>query len=294
MLAALLAWSFVRDVGAQGVCAWLCGEFCESLDDTYPDDAPWHLERSRDEGEQCWCECCDALRRISYQARFPNATAIPATATLEPTSTATDTPTSTATRRPPTAVPTAIPATATPEPTFTRVNTPTPTLEPKWTITPHIPVPPASPTMTPAASPTSSQTSTASPTVGETPTPEIVAQPETILPAAPMRRPVMLPCLPKHAARPVALCETRSGSGWWLYFIGPGGARGERAARAVSVGGAGGAHRFCSPLDHGTAGCAELAGRLFAGADGVCGRQAVCFPHYARGARRARGLVRAL
>ena len=43
------------------------------------------------------------------------------------------------------------------------------------------------------------------------------------MPAAPIRKPVMLPCLPKHAARPVALCETRSGSGWWLYFIGPGG-----------------------------------------------------------------------
>ena len=23
-----------------------------------------------------------------------------------------------------------------------------------------------------------------------------------------------------HAARPVALCETGSGSGWWLYFVG--------------------------------------------------------------------------
>ena len=30
---------------------------------------------------------------------------------------------------------------------------------------------------------------------------------------------VMLPCLPKHAARPVALCETGSGSGWWLHFV---------------------------------------------------------------------------
>ena len=36
ILAALFAWSFVRDVGAQGICAWLCGEFCESLDDTLP------------------------------------------------------------------------------------------------------------------------------------------------------------------------------------------------------------------------------------------------------------------
>ena len=35
---------------------------------------------------------------------------------------------------------------------------------------------------------------------------------------------VMLPCLPKHAARPVALCRNESGSGWWLYFIGADGA----------------------------------------------------------------------
>ena len=110
MLAAVLAWSFVRDVGAQGVCDAPCATLCQGLDSVYPESAPWHLERSRDEGGQCWCECCDALRRISYQARIPNATPIPATATLDPTSTATDTPTSTATRRPPTAVPTAIPA----------------------------------------------------------------------------------------------------------------------------------------------------------------------------------------
>ena len=117
ILAALFAWSFVRDVGAQGICAWLCGEFCDSLDDTYPDDAPWHVERSRDEGGQCWCECCDASRGISYQRRIPNATAIPATAT--------------------------------PRPTSTRVNTPTPTLEPTWTTTPTAPAPSASATQAP-------------------------------------------------------------------------------------------------------------------------------------------------
>ena len=38
-----------------------------------------------------------------------------------------------------------------------------------------------------------------------------------------MRKPVILPCLPQHAARPLALCETGSGSGWWLYYVGPGG-----------------------------------------------------------------------
>ncbi|MDE2761436.1 MAG: hypothetical protein OXK74_01455, partial [Gemmatimonadota bacterium] len=27
-------------------------------------------------------------------------------------------------------------------------------------------------------------------------------------------------CIPLHAARPVALCETGSGSGWWIYWIG--------------------------------------------------------------------------
>jgi len=27
-------------------------------------------------------------------------------------------------------------------------------------------------------------------------------------------------CIPPHAARPVALCETGSGSGWWLHYAG--------------------------------------------------------------------------
>lgn len=30
-----------------------------------------------------------------------------------------------------------------------------------------------------------------------------------------------LPCQPEHAARPIALCHTKSGSGWWLHHIGP-------------------------------------------------------------------------
>ena len=32
-----------------------------------------------------------------------------------------------------------------------------------------------------------------------------------------------LGCIPRHAARPLALCNTGSESGWWLYFVGPGG-----------------------------------------------------------------------
>ena len=36
-------------------------------------------------------------------------------------------------------------------------------------------------------------------------------------------RKVDIRCIPKHAGRPIALCETGSGSGWWLRYIGPDG-----------------------------------------------------------------------
>ena len=70
-----------------------------------------------------------------------------------------------------------------------------------------------------------------------TPTLEIVAQPETILPTATaqpvMNAPAKPPissqvqdpgraCIPTHAGAPVRLCETGSGSGWWLVWFGQG------------------------------------------------------------------------
>ena len=132
--------------------------------------------------------------------------------------------------------------THTPMPTHTLTPTDTPTHTPMspHTLTPtdtptHTPMSPhtLTPTDTPTHTPMSTHTLT--PTVWTTPrpglpaeptaqpTPEIVAPSETILSTAPIRKPVILRCLPKHAARPVALCDTGSGSGWWLYFVGPGG-----------------------------------------------------------------------
>ncbi|MDE0078566.1 MAG: hypothetical protein OXO50_13675 [Caldilineaceae bacterium] len=88
-------------------------------------------------------------------------------------------------------------STATPTPTATNTRRPAVPAEeePAWTTTPTAPAPPAAtarPTLTPVA-------------------------------ATMARKAVDLPCLPKHAGRPVALCESGSGSGWWLYYIGAGG-----------------------------------------------------------------------
>lgn len=76
----------------------------------------------------------------------------------------------------------------------TRTPTPTPTLLIIYpSRTPGAPPPPTGPDM------------------GGTPAP--TATPE----------PFWSPCLLQHAGAPVNLCETGSGSGWWLYFFGPGG-----------------------------------------------------------------------
>ena len=57
--------------------------------------------------------------------------------------------------------------------------------------------------------------------------------------------PKRIECLPKHAARPIALCETGSGSGWWLNFvINTGVVTGPHVAR---IGTAGDAELFYSP-----------------------------------------------
>ncbi len=110
-----------------------------------------------------------------------------------------------------------------PEPTATATRRralppPPPTVPEDPTPTIVIPLPPGAATATPAAT-------------------EVVAPPETILPTATPAADQVTPaaqqgrtsrslrstCVPRHAGRPVALCATGSGSGWWLYYIGPGG-----------------------------------------------------------------------
>ena len=67
--------------------------FCDEIDASYPQHAPWRLERSRDEGELCWCECCDTSGDLSWQAWLPNPGVEPTetpTATRRPTAARSD------------------------------------------------------------------------------------------------------------------------------------------------------------------------------------------------------------
>lgn len=99
---------------------------------------------------------------------------------------------------PPDDTATPVPPTATPEPTATMSPPPKPTEPVGVTATPTRPA--ARPTATPTGTPK------ATPTVAQTP------------PRTPQKA-LALPCLPNHAARPVALCPTGSGSGWWLIYL---------------------------------------------------------------------------
>ena len=126
------------------------------------------------------------------------ATADP-TATSSPTVTAiAATPTATMTPFAPTA--TAIAVTETPEPEPTRVNTPTSTA----TATPAPATTPASmSTKTPTAEP---------PATAAKPVSTQIPQARIAIAVDPGRH-----CIPHHAAAPVRLCPTHSGSGWWIY-----------------------------------------------------------------------------
>lgn len=114
------------------------------------------------------------------------------------------------TKPPPTAinpVRTALPTATIPVPTVTPPPTkqsPTPT---------RGPAPP--PTATPRPPAATGQPPTASPTPRLLPTAALAVS--VFLHTAPVARTA---CIPQHAARPVALCPSGSGSGWWLYFIG--------------------------------------------------------------------------
>ena len=126
----------------------------------------------------------------------------------------------------PTDTPT-VASTATPTPTATRrlaVPPPPepPEEEPTWTTTPDAPEPSGSPTSSVTIGSTREPTAISSPMATSTPIPTPTRTTLQPIAATRARKPTILPCLPEHAARPVALCDTRSGSGWWLYFIGDG------------------------------------------------------------------------
>ena len=180
------------------VLAMVCAMWLLSLEGAHATPCP--------DGEYWYCGACYTLEELDR--RFPpggSCTPIapdPTAADEEPTYTAT------------------VASTATPTPTATNTRRPAvPTEEePTWTTTPTAPAPPET------ATPTATTRATSQPSPSATATPAATARPTLTPIAATMaRKAVDLPCLPKHAGRPVALCESGSGSGWWLYYIGAGG-----------------------------------------------------------------------
>ncbi len=182
------------DAGCEG-----CGPACQAVGDG------WHLYNASRVGSHCSCWCCDETYSHSRFLTVPWRGAQP---TASPT----------ATRRPVLPPPPEFPQEETPASTATpdvpplpgTPSTPMPTSRATATATPA--ATPAVQSTPPASRPTRRATSTARPTA------EVVQPQETTVPAR-----KRLDCIPKHAARPIALCATGSGSGWWLYFIGPGG-----------------------------------------------------------------------
>lgn len=152
--------------------------------------------------------CCDRPGGSSYWRRladwhgycYPNRQSTP---TRTPISTHTPAP------PPPPGPPEDTPRATPPPPPIPPEVTPT------WTTTPDVPPPPGTPAATDMVTPTATTQAASPPSPSATPT-GIVATSTAKRTKAPT-----LECIPKHAARPVALCATGSGSGWWLYFIGP-------------------------------------------------------------------------
>ena len=146
-----------------------------------------------------------------------------ATATPRPTERAANTPIPTRIPIPPTKA-----AEAPPVPSVTATATATATLQETetatWTITPTEPAlqdtPPGLITPRPTSSPAPTATATWTPT--SKPPKRPTATVPTAIAVRETRRATNLRCLPKHAGRPVALCRSGSGSGWWLLFIGAG------------------------------------------------------------------------
>ena len=164
------------------------------------------------------CVCIDGVCLLP--TTIPPATATPQnTPTRRPTAT----PQATPTRRP-----TATPQpTATPEPTATPLPTamPEPTATSQPTATPEPaatsqPTATPEPTATPLPTATPQATATSLPTATPEPAPTVTRANTPAPSAASGARPP--DCLPLHAASPVKLCETGSGSSWWLLFFGNG------------------------------------------------------------------------
>ena len=192
MLAALVMWSLTRDADASSVCDSPCGAFCEGLNESEPEGAPWRLDRMRlleNPERVCWCECCDVTGDRAIYDIFPVAAVAATARPVAPAATAepTEEPTAEATEEP-AVVPTEEPIA---EPTEEPIVVPTeePTAEPT-----------EEPTVAPRATETESEAGA----------------------GATARRIVKKPdggrnCIPGHAAAPVRLCPTHSGSGWWIY-----------------------------------------------------------------------------
>lgn len=216
-------------------CHTMCvdDKFCLELNVREPWGAPWRLDQAQRVGNQCRCLCCDVSGLYS-QVRYLDISGV-SSPTPTPTPTHTATPEHTETPTP----------TRTETPAHTA--TPTRTYTPAWTST-H--------TATPAHTHTPTPTHTGTPAPPATSTREFVKEPETFLPSPsptytqeaptatqtsvmgtphPISTPKATPgdktsdesaqkwhtdCIPRHAGRPFALCETGSGSGWWLHFAG--------------------------------------------------------------------------
>ncbi len=205
---ACMMWPILMDSAhaapqAQGV------NYCPPGEVMSPDIAPWPGY----EGPGTCAICCDRSDGSGYWYRMPNWHPVCYPDRRPPT------------RRPTrTRVPTATPsstATNTPEPP---IDTPTSTPTSTGTFTPTAPA--ARDTLTPPATPSPHL---AAPTVQAMPpalTPAASPPSASVTPRAQQGRTLSAwrpQCLPRHAARPMALCRSASGSGWWLYFIGPGG-----------------------------------------------------------------------
>lgn len=182
-----LLWLLSMDsVQAQGLCP--AGET----------ESPGHEPLAGENGQ---CRVCCVRNGGAYWHRVADWHPVCYPSRSRPTAT----PRPTSTRRPALPPPPpAPPEDATPAPPG--YGAPVPEETPTRTATPDAPALPGE--STPIASPPAPSATSAG-----------IAATSTARTAANTR----LGCIPRHAARPIALCDSGSDSGWWLYFVGPGG-----------------------------------------------------------------------
>lgn len=209
-------------------CHTMCAPVCPELNVSEPWGAPWRLDYVERRGNQCRCLCCDVSGLYS-QVRYLDIPGV-SSPTPTPTPTQTETPTPTRTYTPAwTSTPT---HTATPAhtetPTHTVTPAPTATSTREFVKEPETLLPSPSPTYTQEA-PTSAKTPVSlppAPTATQTSvmgTPHPISTPRTTpgdKTSDESTQKWHTDCIPRHAGRPFALCETGSGSGWWLHFAG--------------------------------------------------------------------------